>query len=69
MVEKINELLLALDMPELHAKDSKVDFLLLAGLYNGVDYHQLASEKNKNAYPLKEYCYKVFSSPEAESEA
>lgn len=69
MVEKINELLLALDMPELHARDSKVDFLLLAGLYNGVDYHQLASEKNKNAYPLKEYCYKVFSSPEAESEA
>lgn len=69
VVRKMDELLNALDMPSLHADSSRLAFLLLSALYNGVDYNQLVEDQGKkNFYPLKDYVFNQILSP-AESEA
>lgn len=71
VVQKMDELLTALDMPPLHADSSRTAFLLLSALYNGVDYNALVNEQHdKDFYPLKDYVFHQILSPsEAETEA
>ena len=69
VVETIDELLNALDMPALNADSSRLDFLLLTALYNGVDYNNL-SRSNPASLPVKDYVlHKILSPSEAEAEA
>lgn len=69
IVEKIDELLNAMDMPPLHADGSVLECLLLAALYNGLDYNKLIAEEKEDGYPLiKDYVLHEILSP-AEGEA